>query len=134
MTLAPGEPMSRDHTKLRFFTLADQLVLDVYRLTQLLPDSQRYGLQSQLRRAAVSAVVNIVEGCSRRSDRAYVQFLETSLGSATETRYLLDLATRLHLLPSDQAGPLKARYTDVIKATQKLITTIAESRPLIADS
>jgi four helix bundle protein len=119
--------MSRDHTKLRFFPLADQLVLDVYQLTQLLPDSERYGLQSQLRRAAVSAVVNIVEGCSRRSDRAYAQFLETSLGSATETRYLLDLATRLQLLPSDRSGELQARYTEVIKATQGLITSITHS-------
>ena len=126
--------MSRDHTKLRLFPLADQLVLDVYQITSLLPDSERYGLQSQLRRAAVSVVVNIVEGCSRRSDRAYVQFLETSLGSATETRYLLELTTRLSLLPSERAGDLQARYTEVIKATQKLITTIVGNLQLITES
>jgi four helix bundle protein len=89
-------------------------------------------LQSQLRRAAVSVVVNIVEGCSRRSDRAYLQFLEVSLGSATETRYLLQLAARLELIPSTLAGDLATRYTEVIKAIQALITSITHS--LRADS
>jgi four helix bundle protein len=119
--------MSRDHTKLRYFPIADQLVLDVYLLTQSLPVSERYGLQSQIRRAAVSTVTNIVEGCARTSDRSYQHFLEISLGSATESRYLLGLAARLQMLPPDRVENLASRYTDVIKATQGLITSITRS-------
>jgi four helix bundle protein len=117
--------MSRDHTKLGFFTIADDLALNVYAITQLLPVSERFGLQSQLRRAAVSTVTNIVEGATRRSGKAYMQFLETSLGSACEARYLLQLCVRLKLFREDDAGPLIASYTSVVKAVQATISTIA---------
>ena len=117
--------MSRDHAKLAFFTIADELALRVYLITQAFPAHERYGLQSQLRRAAVSAVTNIVEGATRRSGKAYMQFLEISLGSACEARYLLQLCVRLKLLGEDEAKPLVASYTTVIKAVQATITTIA---------
>ena len=117
--------MSRDHTKLRFFAPADDLALRVYQLTEALPVAERYGLQSQLRRAAVSVVTNVVEGACRRSDRAYSHFLEISLGSASETRYLLTLAVRLGFLSANKVDPLVEQYSTVIKSIQNLLTTIA---------
>jgi four helix bundle protein len=119
--------MSRDHTKLRFFPIADQLVLDVYLLTKSLPDVERYGLQSQIRRAAVSVVTNIVEGAAHRSDPKYVHHLEISLGSAQEVRYLIDLTARLKLLSAAHTKGLVDRYTEVIKSTQALISTIVKN-------
>ena len=117
--------MARDHTKLRFFPIADELTLRVYRVTDALPATERYGLQSQLRRAAVSTVTNVVEGACRHTDKAYCQFLEISLGSASETRYLLELCGRLRLLKSETVQPLVIDYSIVIKGLQALISKIS---------
>jgi four helix bundle protein len=119
--------MGRDHTKLRFFSTADELALKVYRLTEALPPSERFGMQSQLRRAAVSAAVNIIEGACRTSDRSYSAFLEISLGSASESRYLLELCGRLQLVKFEEFRPLIDDYTSVIKGLQALISKIGET-------
>lgn len=125
--IADGLNMSRDHTKLRFFPIADELTLRVYQLSESLPASERYGLQSQMRRAAVSVVTNVVEGACRRTDRAYAQFLEIALGSASEVRYLLDLGIRLRLLKSEETKQMIADYSTVVKGLQALITAIGAS-------
>ena len=54
--------MVRDHSKLRAFELADSLAVETYKQTRQLPKDELFGLTSQMRRAAVSAASNIVEG------------------------------------------------------------------------
>jgi len=119
--------MSRDYTKLRVFDAADSLVVDVYKLTRALPRSEEFGLKAQIRRAAVSVPTNIVEGSARRSDKDYLRFLETALGSACEARYLLDLSVRLEMLDGATVAPFVERYTLTIKSLSALITHIADS-------
>jgi four helix bundle protein len=84
----------RDHNKLRAFQLADDLAVAVYKLTASFPDSERFGLASQIRRAAVSVSSNIVEGCARASQNDYLRFLNMAYGSSCELHYQLSLALR----------------------------------------
>jgi len=111
--------MARDFTKLRVFELGHQLALDVYALTQEMPASEAFGLRQQLRRAAVSVPTNIVEGCARSSLRDHLRFLDIAAASATELRYLLDLAADLDLLRANPV-PCREQADHVIRALHKL--------------
>ena len=62
----------RDHTQLRAFELADEVVMLMYRTTAGYPKEELFGLTSQIRRAAVSVPSNIVEGCARDSEADFL--------------------------------------------------------------
>ena len=119
--------MSRDHRKLRVFTLADHLVVEVYRASSGFPASERYGLQGQLRKAAVSSAVNIVEGSARRTDGEYLHFLNIALGSAAETRYLCDLSARLNYLAAGDQQSLEPGYAHLCAGLTALINSLEPS-------
>ena len=88
----------RDHTKLHAFNLADEVALMIYQITRNFPKEEKYGLTSQLRRAAVLTASNIVEGCARESQIEYSRFLEIAYGSLREVEYQLSLAHRLEYI------------------------------------
>jgi four helix bundle protein len=93
----------RDYRKLRAFELADQLALAIYSCTKSFPKEEMFGLTSQIRRAAVSAPSNIVEGCSKSSQADYARFLEIAYGSVCEVEYQLSVSERLGYLDSQSA-------------------------------
>jgi four helix bundle protein len=121
---ADNGAMSRDPYKLKVFVLADRLVTDVYRSTRAFPIEERYGLQSQLRRCAVSVAANLVEGCARQSERDYLHFVAIAIGSASEARYLVRLSIRLGFVSVDEGERLTEGYGGVIKALQALVTSL----------
>lgn len=120
--------MSRDPGKLKVFSMADELVAHVYAATARFPAEERFGLQAQIRRAAVSVPTNIVEGSARRSTRDYAHFLTVALGSASETRYLITLSNRLGMMDSKEHALLDARYGELLRAMEKLIAAL-DQRP-----
>jgi len=105
------------------------LVAEVYRATRGFPVEERYGLQAQLRRAAVSVPTNIVEGCARNSERDYLHFVDMAIASASEVRYLLGLSARLGILQKADQEPLVRRYDDLIRSVQKLLSTLRNPKP-----
>src|SRR3954466_6730716 len=117
--------MSRDHRKLRVFVIADALVIEICPSTKDFPPEERYGFQSQSRRAAVSAVTNIVEGSARRSTGEYLHFLNVAAASVTELRYLLDLSKRLGFLPAQQATEFDPRCGALIGGLVQLINSLS---------
>ena len=117
--------MSRDHRKLRVFAQADDLVTKIYMITQEFPATERFGPQSQLRRAAVSAACNIVEGCARRSTSEYLNFLNIAAGSASEARYLVEISCRLGFLGKGEGKATTARYTELAAGLEALIQSLS---------
>ena len=102
-----------DYTKLKVWEKAHFLALDVYRLTLQLPDDERYGLQSQMRRSAVSIPANLAEGSGRSTDRDYARFVSNAIGSASELEY--------HLCLTKDLGYLEKHSTD---ATRQLLVEV----------
>ena len=120
--------MSRDHRKLRVFQQADTLVLMAYRLTSALPAEERFGLQAQIRRAAVSVATNLVEGSSRVTTAEYRRFVEIAHGSAREAGYLLDLTMRLRLLPETATQHATKEYETLSSGLAALIRGLTGMR------
>lgn|SRR5512138_1739651 len=114
----------RDHTKLKVFGLADRLAMSVYQCSASFPASERFGLQSQVRRAAVSIASNIVEGCARSSETEYLRFIEIAYSSARELQYEISVCERLGYLPTDVARPLNEQCTTTAKALNALLRAL----------
>jgi four helix bundle protein len=124
--------MSRDHTKLRAFQLADALVIDIYNETKGFPPEERFGLQSQIRRAAVSSASNLVEGSARRGENEYLNFCNISCASAFETRYLLGLSFRLGMLSPAVHEVLNLRMTHLCKSLVRLVMALEPQAGVVA--
>lgn len=117
--------MARNPERLEVFHLADALVIDVYRVTNDLPEAERYGLQAQIRRAAVSMAANIVEGSQRSGVRDRLRFLEIAAASAAETSYLVSVSRRLAVLAEAPCVDIERRAVHVTRALERLRQRIA---------
>ena len=117
----------RDHRKLEVFQKADKLVLDVYKATSTLPHDERFGLCSQIRRAAISVPCNIAEGSARPSEADYLRFLHIARASAREAGYLIDLSLRLQMMREDVAAPLTKGYDGVQAMLFRVVESIEET-------
>lgn len=101
--------------KLEVWKLADDLAYRVYKVTQNFPKEEIYGLTSQVRRAALSVPTNIVEGYSRKGDKELARFINISLGSLAETKYLLYFSNRLGYFRDGKYIELKNGYNTLGK-------------------
>ena len=100
-----------NYSELEVWKRANDLVVEIYRLTKLLPYDERYGLVQQLRRAAISVSSNIAEGQARRTTRDFVRFLVIALGSLAELESQLHVAHRLGLLRAPELAPVMPLIT-----------------------
>ncbi|PYO77725.1 MAG: four helix bundle protein [Gemmatimonadetes bacterium] len=85
----------RSYRDLIVWNTAVELTLEVYRITESFPQSERFGLTSQLRRAAVSIASNIAEGHARSTRGEYRNFLSVARGSTIEVEVQLFLAEQI---------------------------------------
>ncbi|GAA0719082.1 four helix bundle protein [Dokdonella soli] len=101
------------------------LVETVYRLSRSFPDSEHFGLTSQVRRCAVSVPSNIAEGAARRSTAEYLRFLSMARGSLSELDTQIQIATRLGYIEASpdfeqRVDTTFARITALMNALEKV--------------
>src|SRR5580765_5603883 len=118
--MATERPAARSFRDLMVWQKAHELVLAVYRLTDSLPDREKFGLSHQMRRAAVSIPANIAEGFGKRSRAEKARFLNIAEGSLEECRYYLVLT---HDLGYSQTDSLTA----MLEETSRLLNAFARA-------
>ncbi|MFC1753369.1 four helix bundle protein [Thermoproteota archaeon] len=114
----------RDYKNIKAYKFADDLAVEIYKITKNFPREELYGLTSQLRRAAVSIAANIAEGASRQHKRDYLRFLYIARGSIAETEYLLNLSNRLGYLSSNEFNKIDNLRQETSKTLFGLIGSV----------
>ena len=109
---------------LKVWRRAHALTLLVYRLSSVFPDSERFGLTSQTRRAASSIGANIAEGAGRASNPDLARFFHNAVGSANELENHLLLARDLNFLPQHQFEEVTRHLDELQRMLATLISRV----------
>jgi len=112
--------------RLRVWRASYELALGVYKATNGFPAAERYGIVSQLRRAAISIPTNIAEGNARHSRKEYLQFCHIARASVAELKCLLRLSYDLHFLSPEAYHRLADGCIQVGKMLQGLINRLSK--------
>ena len=114
--------MIQSYHDLEVYKRSYRLALEIHQMSSTLPESERYELRSQIRRAAVSIPLNIAEGYGRKDSQAeFKHFLRNSLGSCNEVQVLLDMLKDLSYIREDLYTSKKEEYDILGKQLNKLM-------------
>lgn len=101
---------------------AHEFVKKIYKDPEInLPAEEKYGIESQLKRAVVSVPANIAEGCRRKHTKELIQFLNIALGSLSEVRYYLLLCRDFDYISNDKYQMLLKDCTEIDKMLDSLM-------------
>jgi len=114
----------RNFRKLNIWKDGIDLVKQVYKLSELLPNEEKFGLKSQICRAVVFIPSNIAEGCSRNSEIEFKRFLEIAIGSAFELETQLIILTELEFVTKEFLNPILESLNNEQKMINSLISKI----------
>lgn len=92
----------RNFRKLDIWSQGIDLVKKIYLISEKLPSNEKFGLRSQITRAAVSVPSNIAEGASRNSEIEFKRFLEIALGSLFEVETQIIIIKELQLVSEEE--------------------------------
>src|SRR5688500_2221868 len=122
-----GMPASKSFRDLEVWQEAMTLGEEVYALSMAFPADERFGLTSQLRRAAVSIPSNIGEGGRRKKWKAHLNHLDIALGSQGEVDVQVELAVRLGFCKASDAARLQPRVDRIGRMLNGLIGALEQS-------
>ena len=103
-----------NHKDLEVYQLSINFVVEIYKITDKFPDSEIFGLTSQMRRAAVSVPSNIAEGAGRESIKELKNFLNIARGSAVEIETQLIISGRLNFIDHIELDNLQEHIKRII--------------------
>ena len=112
------------HERLEAWQAAHQLVVHLYQVTRSFPAEERYGLCSQIRRAAFSIPANIAEGAAKKGPREFRRYLDIAVGSMAELSYALRLVRDLKILSVESCDEIEKRRDLVGKLTWRLYVSM----------
>ncbi len=108
--------MIQSYKDLKVYERSYTAALELYRKTKTLPEEERFGLTSQIRRAATSIPLNIAEGYGKKQSTAeFRRYLLMSLGSCNEMQVLLDLCRDLVYMDEEEHGRYYREYGEIGK-------------------
>ena len=110
------------HTKLDVFKVTREFVLNSYKETKGFPVDEKFGMISQIRRAALSVHLNVAEGCSRKSLTERKRFYEIARGSLIEVDTALDIAIDLGYTSKEKIETLGKLIVRAFQLISKMIT------------
>jgi len=122
-----GSKMLKNYKELKVWQRAYQLCLETYRSTRAFPKEERYGLTSQIRRAAVSVPSNIAEGYGRKTTGEYIQALYIAYGSNCELETQILLSGDLGFINGDDLEKLRMGVGDVERMLKGLIKSLGKN-------
>ena len=114
----------KSYKELKVWQRSYQLCLEIYKITKGFPDEEKYGLTSQLRRAAVSVPSNISEGYGRKTTPEYIQFLYIAYGSVCEIETQILLSGDLGYIANGRLDMLKEGIREVERMLKALIRSL----------
>ncbi len=118
----------KNYRDLQVWQKSIEWVEAIYNVSKNFPQDERFGLTSQVRRAAVSVATNIAEGAERTSTGEFLQFLGIARGSLAEVETLLILAERLGFLRTEQRDTLLAQASEIGKMLVGLQRSLRSKR------
>lgn len=118
----------RSYQDLQVWSLGIDLATGVYAFAKQLPDTERYGLISQMQRAAVGVPANIAEGHGRESTQDFIRFLRIAQGSLKEVETHMIIAQRVHTVDPESVDTLLADTDRLGKMLRSLIQSLQERR------
>jgi|SRR3954464_11796774 four helix bundle protein len=113
--------LTLNHQKLDVYGISKTVVSECYKLTKFLPVEEKFGMISQIRRAALSVHLNLSEGASRKSDQERKRFYEIARGSLIEIDAALDIAKELEYLNNLELNKIGDSMIRCFKILTKLI-------------
>ena len=105
----------RSYKDLRVWQKSIDVVAAIYEITEYLPPQERFGLSSQMQRAAVSIAANIAEGHGRGTRSDYAHFLDMANGSVAELETLLTIASKLARCPAERCSIIEVQLSEIGK-------------------